>query len=52
MYVTGSHSMKFGYQGNWWRDDREMHANNQSLALHVHRAACRFSITEYANRYQ
>jgi hypothetical protein len=30
-YVTGSHSMKFGYQGNHWRDDREMHVNNQSL---------------------
>ena len=30
-YVTGSHSMKFGYQGNYWRDDREMHVNNQSL---------------------
>ncbi len=31
-YVTGSHSMKFGYQGNWWRDDREIHANTQNLA--------------------
>src|SRR6516162_4805248 len=31
-YVTGSHSMKFGYQGNWWRDDREVHTNTQSLA--------------------
>ena len=30
-YVTGSHSMKFGYQGNYWADDREMHVNNQSL---------------------
>ena len=30
-YVTGSHSMKFGYQGNCWVDDREMHVNNQSL---------------------
>ena len=30
-YVTGSHSMKFGYQGNHWRDDREMHVNNQDL---------------------
>ena len=23
--------MKFGYQGNYWADDREMHVNNQSL---------------------
>jgi hypothetical protein len=30
-YVTGSHSMKFGYQGSYWRDDREMHVNDQSL---------------------
>ena len=29
-YVTGSHSIKVGYQGNYWRDDREMHTNNQS----------------------
>ena len=32
-YVTGSHSMKFGYQGNYWRDDREMHTNSQSLGV-------------------
>ena len=32
-YVTGSHSMKFGYQGNHWRDDREMHVNDQSLGI-------------------
>jgi hypothetical protein len=30
-YVTGSHSLKFGYQGNYWRDDREMHVNGQDL---------------------
>ena len=30
-YVTGAHSMKFGYQGNHWADDREMHTNSQSL---------------------
>jgi Carboxypeptidase regulatory-like domain len=30
-YVTGSHSIKFGYQGNYWRDDREQHVNEQSL---------------------
>ena len=39
-YVTGSHSMKFGYQGNHWRDDREMHVNNQNLGyMFVHSAA-------------
>ena len=30
-YVTGSHSMKFGYQGYWWKDDRGMYVNSQSL---------------------
>jgi hypothetical protein len=30
-YVTGSHSAKVGYQGNYWRDDREQHVNSQSL---------------------
>ena len=29
--TTGSHSMKFGYQGAYWRDDREQHVNSQSL---------------------
>jgi len=32
-YVTGSHSMKFGYQGNHWRDDREMHVNDRDLGF-------------------
>jgi hypothetical protein len=32
-YVTGSHSLKFGYQGNYWRDDREQHVNDQSLGF-------------------
>jgi hypothetical protein len=46
--------MKFGYQGNWWRDDREMHSNNQDLAYTFFRgrAVAPFgSITEYANPY-
>ena len=29
-YVTGSHSMKFGYHGYWWKDDRELHTNTQA----------------------
>jgi hypothetical protein len=52
--VTGSHSVKVGYQGNWWRDDREMHTNTQSLAYTFFggRAVAPFgSITEYANPY-
>jgi Carboxypeptidase regulatory-like domain len=49
-YVTGSHSMKFGYQGNWWRDDREIHANTQNLA-YTFSAGRPISITEYANPY-
>jgi hypothetical protein len=53
-YVTGAHSAKFGYQGNWWRDDREIHANTQDLAFTFFggRAVAPFgSITEYANPY-
>src|SRR5262245_18785264 len=49
-YVTGSHSMKFGYQGNWWRDDRELHTNTQSL-LYTFTRGVPISITEYANPY-
>jgi hypothetical protein len=64
-YITGSHSMKFGYQGNWWKDDRAEFTNNQSLAYTFtggHRAiagdptsafiaSTPSSITEYANPY-
>jgi hypothetical protein len=49
-YVTGAHSIKVGYQGNWWRDDRELHTNTQNLAysfLGGHPTG----ITEYANPY-
>jgi hypothetical protein len=49
-YVTGSHSLKFGYQGNWWRDDREIHANTQDMAFTFTRGVPN-SITEYANPY-
>ena len=42
--------MKFGYQGNWWRDDRELHTNTQDLA-YTFRAGVPISITEYANPY-
>ncbi|HEY1304161.1 MAG TPA: carboxypeptidase regulatory-like domain-containing protein [Vicinamibacterales bacterium] len=60
-YITGSHSMKFGYQGNWWKDDRAEYTNDQSLAYTFSggtRAADGTfipsrpsSITEYANPY-
>jgi hypothetical protein len=49
-YITGSHSMKFGYQGNYWADDREIHANEQSLLFTMTRGVP-ISITEYANPY-
>ena len=35
-YVTGSHSMKFGYQGNWWRDDREAARQYAEPVVHLH----------------
>jgi hypothetical protein len=53
-YVTGSHSMKFGYQGNHWRDDREMHTNDQALLYNVITlpfGTIPLSISQYANPY-
>jgi hypothetical protein len=59
-YVTGSHSLKFGYQGNWWRDDREIHANTKDMAFTFTGGrivngtlipSLPSSITEYANPY-
>ena len=49
-YVTGSHSMKFGYQGNYWRDYREIHVNDQNLR-YTFLGTTPLSITEYANAY-
>jgi hypothetical protein len=49
-YVTGSHSMKFGYQGNYWRDYREIHVNDQNLR-YTFVGTIPLSITEYANAY-
>jgi len=49
-YVTGSHSLKVGYQGNWWRDDRELHVNTQNLA-YTFAGGNPISLTEYANPY-
>ncbi len=54
-YITGSHSMKFGYQGNFWSDDREMHVNSQSLGYQaISLPGLDFfplSIQEYINPY-
>jgi len=50
-YVTGSHSVKFGYQGSYWRDDREMLTNTQSLG-YTFLFGAPSSITEYASSYQ
>lgn len=50
-YVTGSHSVKIGYQGNHWRDDRQMFVNSTSTA-YTFLAGTPISITQYANGYQ
>ena len=50
-YVTGSHSVKIGYQGNHWRDDREMFTNTTSTQ-YTFLAGVPSSITMYANGYQ
>ena len=49
--MTGSHSMKFGYQGNYWRDDREMHVNTPETCSTRSSAVFPISITQYANPY-
>jgi hypothetical protein len=49
-YITGSHSMKFGYQGNYWSDDREINVNDQALRYTFFGGAP-ISITQYANHY-
>jgi hypothetical protein len=36
-YVTGSHSVKVGYQGNYWRDDREHVRQHHEHGVHVPR---------------
>jgi len=49
-YVTGSHSMKFGYQGDLWTDNRQFNVNTQSLA-YTFVFGAPVSISEYANGY-
>jgi hypothetical protein len=49
-YVTGSHSLKVGYQGNQWIDDREMHTNTNKLQ-YTFNAGVPASITQYAAPY-
>ena len=31
-FVTGAHSIKVGYQGNWWKSDIRTYVNSQRLA--------------------
>jgi hypothetical protein len=50
-YVTGTHSLKFGMQGNWWRDDREIHTNTQRLQ-YTFVFGNPVSITQYASPYE
>jgi hypothetical protein len=49
-YVTGSHSIKVGYQGNHWIDNRELNTNTQRLQ-YVFNNGVPQSITMYASPY-
>jgi hypothetical protein len=49
-YITGSHSMKFGYQGNYWSDYRKISVNDQALR-YTFFGGFPLSITQYANNY-
>ena len=42
--------MKFGYQGNWWKDDRGMSRQQPEPAVHVHRRRADSRSTEYIER--
>jgi hypothetical protein len=49
-YVTGSHSMKFGYQGNHWIDNRGAITNSQNLQYTFNNLnPATASITQYAS---
>ena len=50
-YVTGSHAAKIGYQGSYWRDDREMQSNTQNLG-YTFFAGGPSSITQYTAPYE
>jgi len=49
-YVTGSHSMKFGYEGDLWTDNRQFNVNSQALG-YTFVFGTPVSISEYANGY-
>jgi hypothetical protein len=49
-YITGSHSVKAGYQGNHWIDNREARTNSQNLQFtFVNMNPATASITQYAS---
>jgi hypothetical protein len=50
-YITGAHSMKFGYQGNWWMDDRDAHMNSQDLQFNLANGVPT-SLNEYINPFE
>jgi hypothetical protein len=49
-YVTGSHSLKFGYQGNHWKDYRNINVNDQALQ-YTFLNGSPLTLTQYANNY-
>ena len=49
-YATGSHSIKVGYQGNYWRDDRRMLTNTQQLG-YTFFGGVPTQLTQYAANY-
>jgi hypothetical protein len=38
-FITGAHSMKFGYQGNWWKNDVRNYTNTENLAYRLRAGA-------------
>lgn len=50
-YVTGAHSLKIGYQGNFLTDDQVWYANSQSLAFRLNNGVPN-QLTMYLAPYQ
>ena len=50
-YVTGAHSLKIGYQGNFLKDDQVWFTNNHSLAYRLNNGVPN-QLTQYIAPYQ
>ena len=51
-FITGAHNLKVGYQGNWWKDDRNLYTNANELQYFLlANGALPFLIQEYISPF-